>query len=673
MSVDSNKIDFDLLFQNDETRKILDQYLKNLNDSSDVLLKVYTILICSIQIRNDRQRTKQILEKTYNLVNKNQLSSFLNDDLCIKFCETLQKTTYNESVFNAVKKEIKQILENDYFPKFLKSKIFKSYMKLHNKNSKKNLSTDLSQFDDLIEKYDSEQNQIRSVGFSKPSVYTVNNQLSNNKVNKTFSSSSASSSSSINSLHQSSLIKKSIANIKSDSLARKENSFVNKSISNSTSTRSLSQPMPPNPYHVISSYQSQIPVSCQDSEIQSMVSGIGGYDSQLEDDTLTNTSQMNSTKINKANVSAISTSSTSKYSNKLKKQSIIANKNAQANLPHFDLLPPQPNPLMIPEHELESIKKQTNGHTDKRKVPPQISESDPRKFFDILSSKLENYIKESENNKLLKTKSYSNSNIIPTYNQSHPIDLDSQLDEHLDRVYNNHSINIKSSRSPDKISLINQFNNKLKFSDYKNNIVIDPQSKNKMNNNSFFSLKTANKSRHNNSMNHSHHFYQLTNTCKEVDIDSQNVAKSISKDHDSGCSGVSLRSASSIERVNDWLANTSINETNNNRQKNTKLTNNPNISDGKTSINEKNVKTPVAYYMPGEDVAYMSTFNSSSITLNQFKQLITKKGAFRYFFKTKCNLLDDEECIVFQEATDDNAYVPMFNNKVIAKIEKISN
>ena len=42
----------------------------------------------------------------------------------------------------------------------------------------------------------------------------------------------------------------------------------------------------------------------------------------------------------------------------------------------------------------------------------------------------------------------------------------------------------------------------------------------------------------------------------------------------------------------------------------------------------------------------------------------------RYFFKTKSDLLDDEECVVFQEATDENAFVPMLNNKVIAKIEK---
>ena len=40
-------------------------------------------------------------------------------------------------------------------------------------------------------------------------------------------------------------------------------------------------------------------------------------------------------------------------------------------------------------------------------------------------------------------------------------------------------------------------------------------------------------------------------------------------------------------------------------------------------------KTTVAYYLPGEDVAYISTFNGKNLTLSQFKQFITKKGQFR--------------------------------------------
>ena len=153
----------------------------------------------------------------------------------------------------------------------------------------------------------------------------------------------------------------------------------------------------------------------------------------------------------------------------------------------------------------------------------------------------------------------------------------------------------------------------------------------------------------------SHHFYQLTSTSKEVDIDSQhnNVLGSVD-------SGVSTRSVASIERVNDWLTNSGQQKTNDKVECVKKI-----------EVEDPCVKTTVAYYLPGEDLAYISTFNGKCLTLAQFKQLITKKGNFRYFFKTKSDLLD-EECVVFQEATDDMAYVPMFNNKVIAKIEKLN-
>ena len=80
------------------------------------------------------------------------------------------------------------------------------------------------------------------------------------------------------------------------------------------------------------------------------------------------------------------------------------------------------------------------------------------------------------------------------------------------------------------------------------------------------------------------------------------------------------------------------------------------------------VKTTVAYYMPGESLAYLTTFNAIEITLEQFKNLMTKRGDFRYFFKTKTDLLG-EDCVVFQEITDANQSLPKFNDKIIAKIE----
>jgi axin 1 len=133
-----------------------------------------------------------------------------------------------------------------------------------------------------------------------------------------------------------------------------------------------------------------------------------------------------------------------------------------------------------------------------------------------------------------------------------------------------------------------------------------------------------------------------------------------------------MRSASSIDRVNDWLSSSTSHPT----KTTTTTTNQPSIDEIK-AMNKKlqqqqtvNAKTTVAYFLPGEDLPYISTFNGNSLTLAQFKQLITKKGKFRYFFKTKSDLLD-EECVVFEEVTDENDFVPKFNEKIIAKIEKV--
>ena len=54
----------------------------------------------------------------------------MNVELKQKLCESLQKTTYNETIFNAVKKELKFILDSDYYPKFLSSKIFQENKRL---------------------------------------------------------------------------------------------------------------------------------------------------------------------------------------------------------------------------------------------------------------------------------------------------------------------------------------------------------------------------------------------------------------------------------------------------------------------------------------------------------------------------------------------------------------
>lgn len=520
----SHQEDLDTFLQNDSGRKIFTLFLKDFNNSSDTLLTLYLICSCfQNQRMEDRQKIKQILDKTYQTCFvKNQLP-YLNAELKQKLCDSLRKSTYNESIFNSVKKELKQIFETEFFPKFLKSKIYlENVAQAHHEHK-------TYQIDDIL----TDHSKGSFMAPKNPKTISSLSIGNNKKLSKT-SAQLSTSTRSINHLNESTITVKSSRNL------------------------------PPNPYSVVTR---PIPVSCQDSEIQSVVSQDDRY---------------------------------SKLDKNIKKN-LMANKHAKVNMPEF-----QPNP------EEPAVLK-THGNTKKSQVP--LAESDPKKFFDLLSSKLDEYLNQNGEFKN-KKRSLSNSNL--------HLNDDEHLQEHIDKVYNN-------KQSPKMC---------VKKSDYsRENLAL------KLNNMSINQSGVKPQ--------RSHHFYQLTSTSKEVDIDSQH--NHVQSSVDSGVA--STKSVASIERVNDWLTNSKNNEA----QKAKKL----------DDDDDFNIKTTVAYYLPGEDLAYISTFNGKCLTLAQFKQLITKKGNFRYFFKTKSDLLD-EECVVFQEATDDMAYVPMFNSKVIAKIEKLN-
>jgi hypothetical protein len=166
-----------------------------------------------------------------------------------------------------------------------------------------------------------------------------------------------------------------------------------------------------------------------------------------------------------------------------------------------------------------------------------------------------------------------------------------------------------------------------------------------------------------------HHFYKLTSTSKEVDIDSQNYSlhsKTHShlakKNHNENLNDSNLsyniknlkntsmnhqhqhqhhrtsnhNDSNSYDRVNDWLSSgfqQQQESQNSNQFKNEPLNKNCNKeleAKLKQVTDNENVKTTVAYYLPGEDLAYISTYNGKNLTLAQFKQFITKKGNFRY-------------------------------------------
>lgn len=560
----------DTLLQNDTGRRLFAQFLKEFNNASDSLLTMYLICSCFQSQRvDDRNRIKQILEKTYKeCFVKNQMP-YLNPDLKQKLCESLKKCTYNESVFTAVRKEIRNLLQNEYLPLFLASKLYQENLSNTNiapmiLNSNQELSKHSKlQFDDILTESSqfaipnkpqksSKNSKTSSTNIIPPVTPSTSSKQTSSKLNKT-SSQLSTSSRSINTLNESTLS----LNMKSSRAHKYENNY------------------PPNPYSVITK---AIPVSCQDSELQSVVSA----------DDLNLKQRTHYSKLDKHI-----------------KQNLLANKNARLNMPEF-----QPN--FNPDEP--SVPLKTNQPQGSKKVPIPLAESDPKAFFEMLCARLEQVLVEQNglfdcSDKPSKQRSLSNSHLplhatiqqqIEANNAKNALQLcdsaiDSQLDEHLDRVYNNMQKNIASPKM-NAANLSSRFNN-----------------------------LSINKPK---AQMPKHHFYQLTSTSKEVDIDSQN--------HDSG---VSTKTVSSIERVNDWLISSQNKEEDHTSKYQEKKSN--------KLAEEESVKTTVAYYLPGEELAYISTFNGKYLTLAQFKQLITKKGQFRYFFKTKSDLLD-EECVVFR-------------------------
>ncbi|XP_074647561.1 axin-1-like [Tubulanus polymorphus] len=80
-------------------------------------------------------------------------------------------------------------------------------------------------------------------------------------------------------------------------------------------------------------------------------------------------------------------------------------------------------------------------------------------------------------------------------------------------------------------------------------------------------------------------------------------------------------------------------------------------------------KTVIGYYMCGDPIPYRSVLDGANITLRQFKQLITKKGNYKFFFKRASDEFDTG--VVHEEITDDNAVLPLWEGKIVGKVEKI--
>ncbi|XP_041362836.1 axin-1-like [Gigantopelta aegis] len=89
---------------------------------------------------------------------------------------------------------------------------------------------------------------------------------------------------------------------------------------------------------------------------------------------------------------------------------------------------------------------------------------------------------------------------------------------------------------------------------------------------------------------------------------------------------------------------------------------------GSSSITDGN-QTIVGIYFGQEPIPYRHVITGRTVTLGMFKTLITKKGSFKYFFKRDSD--EFGEGAVFEEITDDSAVLPMWQDKVVAKVEKM--
>ncbi|NP_001081874.1 axin-1 [Xenopus laevis] len=92
---------------------------------------------------------------------------------------------------------------------------------------------------------------------------------------------------------------------------------------------------------------------------------------------------------------------------------------------------------------------------------------------------------------------------------------------------------------------------------------------------------------------------------------------------------------------------------------------------------KKNVSAPsqpcdnivVAYYFCGEPIPYRTMVKGRVVTLGQFKELLTKKGNYRYYFK---KVSDEFDCgVVFEEVREDDMILPIYEEKIIGQVEKI--
>lgn len=89
---------------------------------------------------------------------------------------------------------------------------------------------------------------------------------------------------------------------------------------------------------------------------------------------------------------------------------------------------------------------------------------------------------------------------------------------------------------------------------------------------------------------------------------------------------------------------------------------------GNTSGSSKPEEISVGYYLLDEPIPYKTTVPQTSLTLGQFKQLMSKRGNFRYFVKTYSQDFDSDA--VYEEVRDDHKVLPMYEGKILVRVKR---
>lgn len=77
----------------------------------------------------------------------------------------------------------------------------------------------------------------------------------------------------------------------------------------------------------------------------------------------------------------------------------------------------------------------------------------------------------------------------------------------------------------------------------------------------------------------------------------------------------------------------------------------------------------VTYFFCGEEIPYRRVLKAQTLTLGYFKEQLSKKGNYRYYFKKAS---DEFACgAVFEEIWDDETVLPMYEGRILGKVERI--